>query len=250
MGSIECPGDNCGHPIKESDLEGNWEFSCPNCGLLYERCFGCGTFNYFDEDDEDDTCSNQECGLSFTKCPTEGCKNQIESSLIEENNGFDCDVCGEGYNSVGDDGDSEKEEPEIVDVELEPEIEPEEEEEEEVLPEPEPEPEPIVEKPPKRKRQTKKKSTKKKKKVKQKKGPRTKKGVIRHYLVMDDYLDFFFDHPEGVTVHMIEQKFKTDIQASHYARRRCFAFAKAKGHEVEESRMEGTNEKLFFIREV
>jgi len=252
---FECPGENCGHPIKESDLDGRMDFSCPNCSLLYERCFNCQTFNCFGDDDEDESC--EECGLSFTKCPTDGCVNQIQSSEIEKNNGFDCPDCGESYGTGDDDDDDDDDDEytEALDVEVveDEEEEVEEVEEEEVEEEEEPEPEPIKERKPKKahKQKQKKRPAKSPKNLDKviKKTPRTRSGLIRHKRALDDYIDFFLDHPEGVSVNMLEEAFRLDRQAAHYARRKTFKAAESRDYEVEIARVDGTNEKLFFIRE-
>ncbi len=49
---------------------------------------------------------------------------------------------------------------------------------------------------------------------------------------------------------MLQEAFNLDRQAAHYARRTTFKVAESRDYEVEVNRVNGTNEKLFFIREI
>jgi hypothetical protein len=76
-----------------------------------------------------------------------------------------------------------------------------------------------------------------------------KRKVVKHKKRTHDYIDFFLDRPEGVTIDMIAEAFGLNIQAAHYAQRRTFNDAKNAGYEVDKKRIPNEMRKLFFIRD-
>jgi hypothetical protein len=158
----------------------------------------------------------EEISMSTIECPNTECSHPIkESDLVdlEDGEAFVCPNCDEiEFTKNGD-------ELEYSWVNGEPmaEAEP----EDEVTPElPEPAP-------------------KKKKKRK----------VVKHKKRSHDYIDFFLDRPEGVTVDMIAEAFGLNTQAAHYAQRRTFKDAENAGYEIEKKRTPNEMKKLFFIRD-
>ena len=99
---------------------------------------------------------------------------------------------------------------------------------------------------PKAKVESKPKPKPKKKSSKKTGRPKTS---LSHDASMDTYVDFFLDHPEGVTIDMLSAAFSLNRQAAYYAQRKTFNYASTRGFETEVSRRQGSLTKYFFIRD-
>ena len=122
----------------------------------------------------------------------------------------------------------------------------------------EPEVEVVVKPKPKRKRKSKPKGPKKKKKKKyltkkaiaqkEYEENRVRRHIIPHRDHVTSYMDYFLRSPDGVTIEMIVEAFKMNLQAAHYVQRRTFKDAEAKGYEVETKSVKSSTKKRYFIR--
>jgi len=180
---MECPNEDCGHPIDPMELEDRTSFVCPNCGDEFE----------IDREDEDEDEEYEE----------ETVEEEEEEEAYEED---DVDEKFEMQHRL------EAEEPEV--------------------------------------RLATTRHRKKPNPKKNYKRPRSARSkYIRHDKLRIEYLDFFIDHPDGVTIAMICDGFGLEGQAAAYMQRRTFADAEKKGYETEKQKIANTNKKLFFIRD-
>lgn len=195
------------------------------------------------------------------ECPNDVCGYPIDASLLEGVDSFRCPNCAMTIEFAGDDEDDEEEAEgsefndateietdgtdEIETIENETDVTDEtdetdddivdtqedmSEEHKKIIKDFGAEPEP--------------KNAKRKKKKKKKK----KKDMVDHKKSTTEYLDFFLDHPEGVTIDMLQVAFSINMQSAHYAQRVTFVNAEKLDYETSKESIKGTNQKIFFIR--
>jgi len=220
--TIECPNPECKAPIKESDLENLKIYECKNCSMVFDVGDG-------DEDETEEAEPNQPESEEPDEDEPE--PDEEQQAVDDSEKGEDDDKADEA-DSADDDSADDDSTDDAADDDSDTETEPE-------------EIEPVKKPRKKRFKKKKKKGMTPKKRSKKKR----KRKVILHKNSVSDYIEFFLDNPDGVTVDMIAHKFDINTQAAHYAQRMSFKYAETKNYEIEVKPINGTTKKLFFVRD-